>query len=69
MSNRRGRLTPPFEVNEYWFAASAGCSVDYRISDRLSYRIQPELVMTVGSPFGRQVLSYVNLRFYWVGIR
>jgi hypothetical protein len=61
-SNRTGRLTPPFEVKEYWFAASAGGSVDYRISDRLSYRVQPELLMTVGSPFGRQVLPYANLR-------
>ena len=44
------------------FAASLGGSVDYRISDRLSYRIiQPELLTTVTNA-GGTLRAYPNVR-------
>ncbi|MCC6589641.1 MAG: hypothetical protein IT168_23295 [Bryobacterales bacterium] len=61
-----GNVPPPLTELSYggkrWFAASVGGSVDYRITDRLSYRIiQPDLAVTFTNQFD-SVRAYGNVR-------
>jgi hypothetical protein len=61
-----GNVPPPITKLSYgsmgWFAASVGGNLDYRITDRLSYRIiQPELVVTFTNSF-ESIRAYRNLR-------